>query len=254
MNQASLQQGLETTGFGRHLIYYPVTDSTNTRAKERLRCDTLPEGTVFVAERQTAGRGTRQNRWESDAPHSLLFSLVLQSPLKHQPLSFLPAVALVRLLREHYVIDAHLKWPNDVLVGDCKLAGILCEGVSQANAQLAWVVGVGINVNQREFPEPIHNIAISMYQLLGTTYSIEKLFKAYLLEMEQLYESEENIVQAWQQYTRMLGKIICTTQHGQKEKVKVLGVSPEGYLNVEYADGCRETWTSMSHLDIDPTY
>ena len=254
MNKASLQQGLETTDFGRYLIFYPVTDSTNTQAKERLRREALPQGTVLVAERQTAGRGTGGHHWESGTPDSLLFSLAIQSPLRHQPLSFLPAVALARILRERYEIDAHLKWPNDVLVGDRKLAGILCEGVNQANAQFAWIIGVGINVNQIAFPESICDIAISMRHVSGVTYSIERLFQDYLLEMEQLYNSEENLVEAWQQYTRMLGKTIRTTQHGREEAVKVLGLSPEGYLNVGYADGHCETWRSTTHLDINSAY
>ena len=256
MNERSFRRGLQTTVFGQHLIFYPVTDSTNTRAKELMSRETVPQGTVVVAERQTAGRGTGGHRWESAAPDSLLFSLVLQPPLRHQPLSFLPGVALARTLRERYAIDAHLKWPNDVLVGDRKLAGILCEGVSQAQAQPAWVVGVGINVNQRTFPESIRDIAISMRHVSGTSYSIETLLQDYLFEMEQLYHSEENLVDAWQQYTRMVGKTIRTTRHGTAESVnvKVLGLSPEGYLRVEYADGCCETWMSTAHLDIDRDY
>ncbi len=255
MNEASLRQGLQTTRFGQTLFFYQVTDSTNTRAKETLKRQPLPEGTVFIATSQTEGRGTGGHRWESSAPESLLLSLIMQTPLRHQPLSFVPAVALARTLRERYDIDAHLKWPNDVLVGDRKLAGILCEGVSHPGVGTAWIVGVGVNVNQRDFPESVRDIAISMHNISGRFYGIENVFQDYMLEMEQFYDhSREDLIQAWLGYTRMVGQTIRATHRDQETTVKVVGISPEGYLQVEHADGHRETWSSATHLDIDRRY
>jgi len=255
MHEASLRNGLQTSLLAQNLIFYDVTDSTNTQAKKRLKGRPLPEGTVLVAARQTAGRGTGGHRWESSTPESLLFSLILQSPLRLQPLSFVPAIALARTLREHYDIDAHLKWPNDVMVGDRKLAGILCEGVSQPSLQTAWVVGVGVNVNQHVFPEPIRGIAVSMHHITGRTYAIEHVFQDYMLEMEQLYyHSPEDVIDTWLGYTRMIGQTIRATQHNQEVIVKVVGISPAGYLQVEHADGQGETWMSATSLDIDRGY
>ena len=254
MNEASLRNGLQTRVFAQNLIFFDVTDSTNTQAKTILRRRALPEGAVLVAERQTAGRGAGDHRWESSAPQSLLFSLILQTPLQLQPLSFLPAVALARTLRERYDIEAHLKWPNDVLVGDRKLAGILCEGVSQPNQQLAWVVGVGVNVNQRTFPAPIRDIAVSMRNVTRESYAIERVFQDYLLEMERLYHSQANLVNAWLRYTRMIGQTIRATQRGREVVVTAVGLSPEGHLQVEHADGRREDWTSAASLRIDRRY
>ncbi len=254
MNHSSLRDGLQTRIFAQNLVFYDVTDSTNTQAKAMLKSRVLPEGTVLVAARQTAGRGTGGHHWESSTPESLLFSLILQPPLRLQPLSFVPATALARTLRGRYGIDAHLKWPNDVLVGTRKLAGILCEGVSQPNSQTAWVVGVGINVNQRAFPEPIRDIAVSMYQMTGALYAIEHVFQDYMLEMEHLYYAQEDVLHAWRQYTRMIGQTIHATHHDRETFVKVVGLSPEGYLQVERTDGHVETWMSATSLDIDRDY
>lgn len=254
MNETSLRDGLQTNVFAQNLMFYDVTDSTNTQAKAWLKRQTLAEGTVFVAERQTAGRGTGGHRWESAAPESLLFSLILQTPLRLQPLSFIPAVALARTLRERYDIDAHLKWPNDVLVGARKLAGILCEGVSQPNLQTAWIVGVGVNVNQQTFPESIRHIAVSMHNITGMSYSIENVFQDYIHEIEQLYHSQEDLIDAWQRYTRMIGQTIRAIQYDQETMVKVVGISPEGYLRVEHEDGQSETWMSATYLHIDSSY
>jgi BirA family biotin operon repressor/biotin-[acetyl-CoA-carboxylase] ligase len=254
MNKVSLKDGLQTRVFAQNLIFYEVTNSTNTQAKEMLKRRMLPEGTVLVAARQTAGRGTGGHRWESATPESLLFSLILQTPLRQQPLSFVPAIALARTLRAYYDIDAHLKWPNDVLVGDGKLAGILCEGVSQPNLETAWVVGVGVNVNQQVFPEPIRDIAISMHNVTGMSYSIENVFQHYLFEMEQLYHSPQDLIGAWLRYTRMMGQTIRATRHDQETIVKMVGLSLEGYLQVEHADGQCETWMSATDRDIARSY
>ncbi len=254
MHEASLKNGLQTKVFAQNLMFYDVTDSTNSRAKAILKGRVLPEGTVLVAARQTAGRGTGGHRWESATAESLLFSLILQTPLRLQPLSFVPAIALARTLCDHYGIDAHLKWPNDVLVGDRKLAGILCEGVAQPNSQTAWVVGVGVNVNQHVFPEPIRDIAISMRNTTGTSYAIESVFQDYMLEMEQLYDSQADVIGAWLNYTKMIGQTIRATQRDRETRVKVIGISPEGYLQVEHAGGRRETWMSTTSLDIDRDY
>ncbi len=255
MHKASLRDGLQTRIFAQNLIFYDVTDSTNTQAKKMLKDRTLPEGTVLVAARQTAGRGTGGHRWESATPESLLFSLILHAPLRLQPLSFVPAIALARTLCEHYDIDAHLKWPNDILVEDRKLAGILCEGVSQPSLQTAWVVGVGVNVNQQAFPEHIRDIAVSMHRMTGRCYAIENVFQDYMLEMERFYyHAQEDVIDAWLRYTRMIGQTIRATQHDQETLVKVIGLSPEGYLKVEHSDGQCETWMSATYLDIDRTY
>ena len=256
MDHATLHHGLQTHVFGHNLIFYDVTDSTNTRAKEMLKRRALPEGTVLVAARQTAGRGTRGHRWESNTPESLLFSLILQTPLQRQPLSFVPAIALARTLRDHYGIDAHLKWPNDVLVGHRKQAGILCEGVRQPDGQIAWVVGVGVNVNQQHFPVPIRHIAVSMQNVTGIQYAVEEVFQTYMLEIEQLYHDRgpENLIEVWLRYTRMIGQMIRVTKDHQAIRVKIVGLSPEGYLQVKHPDGRLETWMSATELDLDRDY
>lgn len=254
MDKETLQLQLNTNTFGQSLTCYEEIDSTNSCLLEQLSNHCLPDGMVLVAKRQTAGRGTGGKRWESSNSESLLMSLLLQTPLRQQPLSFLPAIALVRTLRGFDGIDAHLKWPNDVLVGTRKLAGILCESATQPNQQQAWVVGVGINVNQRQFPDSLQNVAISMRQITGKSYPIERLFQDYLLEMEQLYYSPQDLVQSWLMHTKMIGKTITATKQGVLRRVKVVGLSAEGYLIVDNQHGEREVWMSSNQLHIDQDY
>ncbi len=257
MFKDAFKQKLETHTFGQNLFVFESTDSTNTRAKERLKESALPEGSVFVALSQTAGRGTRGRSWESNTAESLLFSLVLQTPLQQKNLSFLPAIALVRTLRKFAGLDAHVKWPNDVLVDQRKLAGILCESVNypnNPNQSMAWIVGVGVNINQVSFPSVIAEQAVSLRQIMGKSYSIEALFQAYLLEMERLYYSKEDLISLWLTCTKMLGKTILTKKNGVQRELKVVNLSLEGYLILEDANGKLETWMSSTYLEIGTKY
>ena len=121
---------------------------------ERRAADGAPEGTVVVAEEQTAGRGRRGRTWESTARAGLWWSLLLRPPVPADRLGWLPlvvGVGVARGLRTAADAEVSLKWPNDVLVDGKKLAGILAERLADGSV----VVGVGINVDQRaaELPE-----------------------------------------------------------------------------------------------------
>jgi biotin-(acetyl-CoA carboxylase) ligase len=93
-----------------------------------------------------------------------------------------------------------------------------------------------------------------MRNMTGIAYPIENMFQDYMLEMERLYHSQEDVIAAWLQYTRMIGQPIRVKQRDQAVTVKVIGLSPEGYLQVEHADGQCETWMSTTYLDMDRAY
>src|SRR5687768_16481145 len=161
------------------VTWYDVTDSTNTRALEALADGTARDGDVFVAGRQTAGRGTDGHVWVSDEPLGLWTSIVFTEPLRARPLSLLPAVALAIVLRRDHGVAAHLKWPNDVLVGagedTRKIAGILVESHRSPTA-FGWVVGVGVNLNHYHFEPPLDAIATSLRMQARIAVSVGTFF------------------------------------------------------------------------------
>lgn len=136
------------------------TASTNADVAAAALAGT-PEGVVVVAERQTAGRGRLDRRWESPPRAGLALSVLLRPPVPASRLGWLPllaGVALVETVRRQAEVDAVLKWPNDVLIGGRKCAGILAEAVPEAAAAQppAVVVGIGLNVtlSEEELPRP----------------------------------------------------------------------------------------------------
>lgn len=138
----------------------------------------VPEGTVILAESQTAGRGQQQNKWYSSKGESLAFSLLLKPSF----LSLAQQFNLIRIVSLG-VYDALLplvgnslkiKWPNDIYIGDRKLGGMLIENQVQGSTIKSSVVGIGLNINQNNFPDWVPN-PISVKQILHTDYDLKAL-------------------------------------------------------------------------------
>jgi len=163
------------------MIYrHRVLPSTMLEAA-RLASEGAPAGTVVVAEEQTAGQGRHGRSWHSAPGEGLYFTAILRVPELKPAITLALGVAVADAISELTSILPDLRWPNDVMIGDRKLAGILTQ--YEHGAVLA---GIGINVNQREFPPEIRDLATSLYIESGRTYSAEDLLQAILRRIEQI--------------------------------------------------------------------
>ncbi len=188
-----MEATLETRIMGRPAIHIlNVTDSTNRQAKS-MAGQGAAEGTLVVAETQTHGRGRMGRSWHSPAGRNLYASLVLrpQLPPSQAPqITLMTAVALARTLQVSAALDAKIKWPNDIMVGGKKIAGILTEISADMDAVDYVVVGFGINVNlpQAEVPKEIASLATSIYQEKGIETSRARLLCDLLKNYEAAYD------------------------------------------------------------------
>ena len=159
---AAFRQALQTRRIGQHFRYFPVVASTNTMA-HMLGCQGEPEGTVVLADAQTAGRGQAGRAWISPPARNIYVSVLLRptvTPTQTPIISLLAAVALVDALGQEGV-TCGIKWPNDVLIRGRKIAGILTELETDPAAVQFVIVGIGINVNTmpEELPEEATSLA-----------------------------------------------------------------------------------------------
>ncbi|HLE42598.1 MAG TPA: biotin--[acetyl-CoA-carboxylase] ligase [Methylomirabilota bacterium] len=172
------------------LLAFAAVDSTQTICR-RLAAEGAPEGTVVVADHQRAGRGQGDRRWIAPPGAGLLVSCLLRPPA---PASRWPGLTLVaaRAVAEAVAactrVTPRVRWPNDVLVGERKLAGVLAEGV--VGAAPFVVLGVGINVAQRAdaWPPALQGHAVSLAEL-GHPVARETLLAAVLAELAARYEA-----------------------------------------------------------------
>lgn len=153
----------------RKVEYFETLDSTNTKAKQLAELGE-PEGTLIVAESQTAGKGRRGRSWTSEPGVGIWMTLLLRPklpPSKISGLTLLSALALTKALKELCGVEAGIKWPNDVIIAKKKICGILTEMSSEENYVHYVVVGIGINANVAVFPKELEEVAGSVYLETG---------------------------------------------------------------------------------------
>ncbi|MDD6241305.1 MAG: biotin--[acetyl-CoA-carboxylase] ligase [Eubacteriales bacterium] len=210
-------------------------DSTNEVLKRE--AETLPEGSVVRALHQTAGKGRRGRKWEDDKD-SLMFSLLLKENLNPDRVSLLPLLTGVVLYEtlEDYGIETSLKWPNDVLFHEKKCCGILLEGMSEGANLKALVLGVGLNLNARKFPEELASKATSLYLETGKTYDGEEVLNHFLAHFDKEYSKylshDDSYLAILKEHSYLDGKKVLLNYYGEGKEVTIVGVEADGRLKV----------------------
>lgn len=242
-----IHSGLASTIYAGILQYFPETGSTNTLAMQAANAGAR-EGTVFLADRQLAGRGRNGHRWHSEAGSAILVSVVLRpriAPAQALWLSLMAGVAAHEAISRTCGVVCDLRWPNDLLIERKKVCGILTE-ISADSEQLRFaVVGIGINVNQPSFPAEIEHLATSLRLETGKSWSRSELLIALLRSLEAEYRrglvnDGKNVllrkVEAISSYAR--GKRVHVDEAGGYEGITD-GLDARGFLRVRTLGGIK---------------
>ncbi len=232
-----LRKGLKTRSFGSKIFAFDTIDSTNNCAKAIAGCG-AQEGTVVIAEKQTAGRGRHGRSWEANPNENLMFSVVLRPQLSQGSLNLLPlyvAVAVADAIERFTGIKPECKWPNDLLIDKKKVAGILIESSFKQDAVDYVVVGIGVNVNQTQFPGELEKTATSLRLESGRQVDRIPLFKEIVRSLERIYLTSsttgfQSIIPEWLSHSTMIDRTISVSHQGTLITGIVKGLSPEGGL------------------------
>lgn len=256
-NKRELEQGLKTKTMGRSIYFYEETDTTNNRARE-LALDGAPEGTLVVAEKQTAGRGRRGKAWESPTGTGIWMSLVLRpqiAPAQASVLTLLCGLATAEAIEGETGLSAGIKWPNDILINGKKVVGILTEMDCEMSEVHFVIPGIGINVNTASFPPEIADIATSLYLESGKTISRRRLVHKVLERLEIHYEaflrtgSFTAMLEDYRKHCVTLGKEVHVLGR-EPFFAKALDITPEGELLVRRADNGKEEVVFSGEVSI----
>jgi BirA family transcriptional regulator, biotin operon repressor / biotin---[acetyl-CoA-carboxylase] ligase len=238
--------------------HYYRAGSTNTLALEAAAAG-APEGSVFLAEQQTAGRGRGSNQWHSEQSAGIYCSVVLRPavpPSEVLTLSLAAGLAVQSAIQEvDSRIIADLKWPNDVLVQGKKVGGILTEMSAEATRVRHIVVGVGINVNQASFPEDVERTATSLRLATGSEWSRVELCAALLKSLDREYrellehpEAQTEILRRFEAHSSSVhGAQVRVEENGGFEGVTD-GLDPRGFLQVRTSEGVRIVYSGTVKL------
>ncbi len=236
---------MKTLFIGQNTVDLKSIDSTNSYASELLRQNTPPEGTLIYTFNQQNGRGQRGNTWDSEPNKNAALSYILYPTFlaadKQFILNKIACLAVADLMAEllketQQSKQINIKWPNDIYVGNKKIAGILIENTLRDNTIKNTIIGIGINVNQDSFSNNINATSLALlthtnHDLMDCTERLSEFMevrylqlkanKSELIDMEylqKLYQLNE-----WKKYTR----------NSEIFEGKVLGITPYGKLRVQ---------------------
>jgi BirA family biotin operon repressor/biotin-[acetyl-CoA-carboxylase] ligase len=190
LSEEELQSIRKTQWAGSEILYFPVIDSTNTKAKQ-LGEEGYPNGTLVVAEQQDAGRGRRGRSFESPRGSGIFMTLLLKpdlNPNNASMITLVAALAVSKAITNQTGRPAGIKWPNDIVMNGKKVVGILTEMSAQFDYVNHIVVGIGINVHNESFPEELKDIATSLYMETGEHYNRAAMIEEVLEQFEYYYE------------------------------------------------------------------
>lgn len=246
----SIQQGLATRSLGRELIFLETVDSTNNYLKQ-LASEGAPEGTVVIADEQRAGRGRLGRSFLSSPGKGIWMSVLLRPelhPSEVHSLTLAASVAVARVLEPLNIPGYGIKWPNDIIIGNKKVCGILTE-LSAEMDRVAWViVGIGLNVNHRadDFPDELKEIATSLYLSQEKQEILERnsLAANMINQLEEVYtgyleKGSSWIVDQWKGYSLTLGKRVRLISSMGEMVGYAEDLLPDGRLVLVGEDGLR---------------
>lgn len=226
--------------------HIPVLDSTNKHIQLLLENEDLLEGTVIWADEQTDGRGYGDNKWESMPGKNLLLSLILKPQFIKASEQFIlteiVSLALVSLIKKHLPNrNVSIKWPNDIYVDNMKIAGILIQNTIRGSQIGHSILGVGLNINQKEFSKKLPN-PVSLAKLSGLDYAIEDILHDLLAHINRYYShtfSSKGCQELRKEYYSYLFRFEEWSRFKGAEEftAKIKGINEYGQLSLQLESG-----------------
>lgn len=242
-----LKQFLTTKRFGQQVHYFDSVESTQIVAHDLVR-QGAPDGTLVIAEHQTAGRGRMQRDWESSQGKGIWMTIIIRPEIApHQAPQFtlVTAVAVVNAMKACFKnFTPQIKWPNDILVNGKKTTGILTEMIAEENRIQALLIGIGINVNQQleDFPEDLQAIATSVSIEEGQ--QIERVhLVAKVLDFLEHYSDHyvkhgfPLIKKLWEESSCTIGSQVRATTLREVVEGEAIAITDSGVLEIRQANG-----------------
>lgn len=247
LSKAEIESQLKTKWAGHPVVYYDEIDSTNTRAKELGdKGDFANHGTLFVADRQVAGKGRRGRAWDSPSGSSISMTILLHPemmPNKASELTLIMALAVEEGVEKVTGLKPGIKWPNDIILSGKKICGILTEMSAEIDYINYVVIGVGINVNMEAFPEEIEKVATSLKIESGAEVKRADLVAATMESFEKFYEifmETQDLSGVMDHYNGLLlnrNQKVRVLEPGHEYEAMALGINSSGELIVRLEDG-----------------
>ncbi len=237
--------------FGKHIEYFNAVNSTNEKAKE-LATNGAVEGTVILADKQVSGKGRLGRGWSSPSKTGIWMSVILKPcilPQSASQITLIAGLCMCEAIQAVTGLEAKIKWPNDIVVNGKKVCGILTEMSAEIERINYIVLGIGVNVNQKAFPEYLP-YATSLMIEGKKEYQRKYIIKDFLERFEKAYAAfceTENLVAILERYERnciTLGKSVKIIEQKGEYIAQAIGITSDGSLQIVTQEGEERTVVS----------
>ncbi len=256
-----IEFGLSTELFAGNIYSLDRVASTNVLAHKYAEKGEA-EGTLIIAERQTAGKGRLGRSWHSPARRGLYLSIILRPPIappQAPGISLIAALSVAEAIKAQLRLPAMIKWPNDVLCHDRKVCGVLTELAAELDRVRYIIVGIGINVNHdpKDFPEDLRRKATSLKIATGTAVGRVELLRAVLKRFEHHYrrflkDGLGGAIKPIRAISSVIGREVTFRLDGQVRRGKALDITQEGRLVIE--SGGRTLTLGSGEISLEESY
>ena len=244
VSAVEIKNGLRAFVIGQNIVSLQSVDSTNEEAKRQAQKG-APHGSVFVAEEQTLGKGRLGRHWIAEPQTGAWMSVLLRPDLGVRDvmqITLIAGLAVSRAITGLCGCNAQIKWPNDVVINGKKVCGILTEMAAESECIHYLVIGIGVNVNHRAFPEEISHKATSLFLETGKAIPRAAVVRAVLEELEILYDQFvaspfEDILSAYRKNCVTLGRRVSFQRQEETYSGIAEDVNEEGDLLVRLSGG-----------------
>lgn len=213
---------IDTKWVAKKIKYFETIDSTNLEAKRAILNGDFSSGTVFITEEQTAGKGRLGRKWVSQKGNSVLMSLVVSTEMDNSnifKITMICGLAVLKAISNITGLEAKIKWPNDIVIDNKKVCGILCELIGVIDSVKHIIIGIGINVNDSKFPSEVENIATSL------KIATQKIACDKGLPFDTKINREDLIIELFKQLEEYLNIYTQEENEGYGKKVELLDLA-----------------------------
>ena len=242
LSSENIAYNLPTEFIGKKVIHLDTVGSTNDYAKEI--GNKVSGGTLIISEQQTKGKGRLGRVWKSKSGDGIWMRLIIKPKIEPYKAPFLTLVAGASVVKalSNLGVEASIKWPNDIIVHNKKICGILTELSAEMERVNYVVIGIGINIKTIDFPDEIKEKATSLYKD-GYKLSRVDIVRQFCIEFEKLYKgyildgNKQDTLELCRKYSAIIGKQVYVIKNNKRELVKCIDINENGNLIVKEKNG-----------------
>lgn len=241
LNPQNIYHNLKTEMIGQNIIHFNTIESTNDYLKQV--GNDVEEGTVVISEEQTKGKGRLGRVWDSKVGEGIWMSMVLKPNIMPYKAPFITLIAGASIIKalNNLGVQAQIKWPNDIIINNKKVCGILTELSAEIERINYVVIGIGMNVKNEDFDSILENKATSLYKegyKLHRLDIVKEIFCQFeLLYKKYLEDDKEEVLKVCRDYSAVIDKDIYVIRNNEKELARCIDINEEGNLVVKSEDG-----------------